>query len=243
MSERFIASKSIESGILRPAMLVCTNKDNSLYHNSIPLWGIALPKDVFLNFFEQEKGPWPTGKEYTQKLIEMYGPDLPTPQNTVFPNYANTVDNSNNITDSKNSTSDNIILSPEHFLSNDIKYAGIKWFGNDYSPEFQRNISLEVVRLDSIQASNMLFYSLKDLNALLAGREIIPSFYALGNAEAVFERMTLDMRVVKNYFSHVYRSKDSENIFEKNTDVSKLVTILRASFAEEDLFSNGRLVY
>ena len=43
----------------------------------MPLWGISLPKDKFLELFEKEKGPWPTGEISNYDFGCKYGYGMP----------------------------------------------------------------------------------------------------------------------------------------------------------------------
>jgi hypothetical protein len=88
-------------------------------HDYEPIYGLILPKEKFLEYFEKVKGNWPEGKNESQ-VYEQFGHYLPT--------------------------ENKLVLSKEKFLE-DEALIGIKPLGRHYNFQFERELSYEILKL------------------------------------------------------------------------------------------------
>ncbi|MFZ5954947.1 MAG: hypothetical protein ACOYT4_00835 [Nanoarchaeota archaeon] len=104
--------------------------------NQIPVWGITLPKEKFLEFFKEEKGGWPNSdlinsKDYLNAL-KSYGFYLPSEERK----YAN-IPSSPDVK--------NCIIFPEGNFLDDEKLIGTRIFGEVYAPFSERKLGFEIL--------------------------------------------------------------------------------------------------
>lgn len=104
---------------IKPGNIITKNFDG------FPIYGIVLPKGKFLQYFENEKGKWPQGKNLDDKGQE-FGYDLPI--------------------------LNEIIVSRDSFIKNKNS-VGAKLFGAIYLNSIERKLSFEVSCLFNISGN------------------------------------------------------------------------------------------
>lgn len=85
---------------------------------NFPVYGIVLPKEKFLNYFEKEKGKWPKGK-FTDELKRKFGHYLP-------------------VTDKE------ILQGKKSFFDKNYSLIGAKMLGDFYEDFSKRELGFEI---------------------------------------------------------------------------------------------------
>jgi hypothetical protein len=102
-------------GKFDPGTVVCNTQSYGVSRH--PVWGIVLPKNVFLPYFEQEKGEWPTGRHIFD-VGNSHGYYMPAANDRVLP--------------------------PQAFLD-DSRSMGVRCFGSVFSTNLHRELNLEIM--------------------------------------------------------------------------------------------------
>jgi len=179
----------------------------SYFPRVMPIWGLTLPKSDFLGLFKDEKGTWPVGKRYTNDVRSKFGGYLPNDKERV--------------------------LSPDNFLEQN-SLLGVKCFGNIYSPNLKRTLSLEIMDKNS----HVSFYPLKDIGLIRIVRK-----HALEEVGGTPHHITLvdfDMDIVRMYFSGEFKGKSLKGDLKESTShhIKDWINLLRyCSFSEENIFN------
>jgi hypothetical protein len=200
---------------IKPGIIICDANSQSYKAEIVP-WGILLPKQQFLKYFEREKGRWPVNQTYTHDIIKQYGNFLP-------------VNSRNNQTD--NNVLGMQILPQEAFLSSE-NYLGVKWFGNVYSHLFKRELGFEIINSNS--NTRLAYYPPNDLVKIVETREMKSEFDKRNTLDTytpgIYANVTKDMHILQMYFNEKHPPNVIIGMYKDNKNLTKLVEALSECF-------------
>ncbi|MCX6711537.1 MAG: hypothetical protein NT139_00670 [Candidatus Woesearchaeota archaeon] len=194
----------MENEIFPLGTIICNTQ--SYFLRRMPVWGIVLPKKPFLELFQKEKGPWPTGEiyydgnKYNDLIFNKFGGYLPIEINGV-PNPS-----------SYSSKDTQIILPPKFFLE-DQEHIGTKCFGGIMSPTDKRKLSLEVMS----SRSHVIPFDLKQLKLIDIIRQY--TLEETGCDPHHTHDVAFEMETIIKYFSGEFKNYTQRNM---EYDVSPL---------------------
>ncbi len=213
----------MEEDLFKPGTIVCNTQ--SYFDGKMPVWGIVLPKEPFLELFQKEKGPWPTGKiyydghKYNDPISNKFGGYLPIEIKSVPKpkNYS-----LNDI---------QIILPPEFFLK-DQECIGTKCFGDIWSPRDERKLSLEVMS----SRSHVIPFNLKDLKLIDIVRKY--TLEETGCDPHHSHNVAFEMETIIKYFSGKFKNYTQKDMgYKVSPYATEIVEMLRfCKFKEENIF-------
>ncbi|MGV8141900.1 MAG: hypothetical protein ACP5NW_05660 [Candidatus Woesearchaeota archaeon] len=204
----------IKPWTIKPGTIVVDNNQQN-YNTMFRAWGIILPKDWFIQYFQSEKGTWPTGNDYSHEVIKRYGNALPVVAGTNVTNSSAILNN----------------VGPSDIFMSDSRYIGVKWFGKLHSNLFDRPLSFEVMRIDQNPAG-LRYYPVTDLDKIVESRNRTYHNFDIGNSELYYDTITKDLRIANKYFTGKYEDKTLAGINRHDPNAAGLVKMLRECFPE-----------